>query len=67
MDTMYWLGWIAGVGGVLLCLVGAAFRLSGEFWIGSFQSGTLLQGGIAAMVFGCFCFLALLTHRSGIK
>lgn len=67
MSALFWLGWIAGVGGALLCFVGAAFRLGGAFWIGSFQTGTLLQGGIAAMVFGCFCFLAVLTHRSGIK
>lgn len=67
MSTLIWLGWIAGVGGTLLCLVGAAIRLSGAFWIGNFQTGTLLQGGIAAMVFGCFCLLAGLTLRSGTK
>lgn len=67
MDILFRLGWLAGVGGALLCLVGAAFRLGGAFWIGSFQSGTFLQGGIAAMVFGCFCFLAVLTQRSRIN
>ena len=52
-----------GLFGVLLCLVSVGARLTGAFWIAGFQSGTLLQAGIAAMVFGCFCFLAVLTPR----
>lgn len=64
MDILLKLGWIAGMGGVLLCIVGVASRLSGAYWIGGFQVGTLLQAAIAAMVFGCFCFLAVLTRRS---
>ena len=57
------LGWIAGVVGAMLCVVGAAFRLGGAYWVGGFQSGTLLQAGTAAMVFGCFCLLVVLTRR----
>ena len=64
MNALLKLGWIAGAGGALLCVLGAAFRLSGAFWVGSFQSGTLLQAGIAAMVFGCFCLLVVLTKPS---
>ena len=64
MDILLKLGRIAGVIGVLVCIGGIAARLSGAYWIGSFQVGTLLQAGIAAMVFGCLCFLAVLTHRS---
>lgn len=64
MNILLAVGRIAGVVGVLLCIVGAAVRLGGAFWIGGFQVGTLLQGGIAAMVFGCFCLLAVVTHRS---
>lgn len=63
MDILIKLGMIAGLGGVLLCIVGAASRLSGAYWLGSFQVGTLLQAGIAAMVFGCFCLLTALTRR----
>jgi len=63
MNALHKLGWIAGVVGVLLCVVGVAFRLTGAYWIGSFQAGTLLQAGIAAMVFGCFCLLAVLTRQ----
>jgi hypothetical protein len=61
---LLWIGRAAGVGGLLLCAVAAALRLSGYYWLGSFQLGTMLQGGIAAMVAGCVCFLALLTHGS---
>ncbi|MDP2828622.1 MAG: hypothetical protein Q8O37_08450 [Sulfuricellaceae bacterium] len=64
MNILLAVGRIAGVVGVLLCIVGATVRLGGAFWIGGFQVGTLLQGGIAAMVFGCFCLLAVVTHRS---
>lgn len=42
------------------CIFGVGVRLTGEFWIGGFQTGTLLLAGTAAMVFGCFCLLAVL-------
>ncbi len=64
MDILLKLGRITGVVGILLCITGVAVRMGGAYSIGGFQAGTLLQGGIAAMVFGCFCFLAFLTHRS---
>lgn len=64
MDILLKLGRIAGVVGVLLCIAGAAIRLGGAYYIAGFQVGTLLQGGIAAMILGCLCFLAVLTHRS---
>lgn len=63
MDILLSLGRITGVVGALLCVAGVAVRLGGEYWIAGFQVGTLLQAGIAAMVFGCLCFLAALTHR----
>lgn len=63
MNVLRKLGWAAGLAGVALCVASVAARLSGNFWIGGFQTGTLLQAGIAAMVFGCFCFLAVLTER----
>ena len=64
MNTLLKLGWIAGVVGALVCIFGVGARLTGAFWIGGFQTGTLLQAGVAAMVFGCFCLLAVLTHKS---
>lgn len=63
-NLMLLIGRVAGVGGVLLCAVAAMLRLSGIFWFGGFQLGTLLQIGMAAMIAGCLCFLAVLTERS---
>lgn len=62
---LLWLGRIAGVGGVLLCLVSAAVRLAGSYFLGGFQVGTLLQAGIALMTFACLCFLAVLVQSAG--
>ena len=64
MTALLKLGWVAGVVGVLVCIFGVGARLAGAFWIGGFQSGTLLQAGTAAMVFGCFCLLAVLAQKS---
>ena len=63
MEALLKLGWLAGIVGVLLCIVGIGVRLSGAFWIGGFQVGTLLQAGVAGLVFGCFCMLAYLTQK----
>lgn len=64
MNILLQLGRSAGVIGVLLCIIGAASRLSGAYWLGGFQVGTLLQAGTAAMVFGCFCLLTVISSRS---
>jgi hypothetical protein len=63
MDALVKLGRVAGVAGAVLCAVGAGVRLSGAYWIAGFQAGTLLLGGSAVMVFGCFCLLVVLTQR----
>ena len=63
MEALLKLGWLAGIVGVLFCIVGIGVRLSGAFWIGGFQVGTLLQAGVAGLVFGCFCMLAYLTRK----
>lgn len=63
MNTLHIVGWVAGLFGVALSATSVVARLIGAYWLGGFQSGTLLQAGIAAMVFGCFCFLAVLTQR----
>ena len=57
------LAWAVGLAGAALCIVSIAARVGGVFWIGGFQAGTLLLAGVAAMVFGCFCFLAVLVSR----
>jgi hypothetical protein len=65
MDKLLpWLGRIAGVGGALVCAVAVALRLSGKHWIAGYESITLMQAGVAAMVFACLCFLASLSNNS---
>jgi hypothetical protein len=64
METsLLWIGRLAGLVGVLLSLIAVGVRLTGVFWIGGFQAGTLLQAGIAAMILGCLAHLVVLTAR----
>ena len=60
---LLWVGRLAGLGGALVCLGAVIGRLSGTFYSGSFQIGTLLLAGMAAMVLGCVCLLLILTRR----
>lgn len=61
------LGRVAGSGGVALCIIGGAVRLTGRHWIAGYEALTLLQAGIAGMTLGCLCFLAVLVQRSTAK
>ena len=66
METLLiWLGRLAGVAGVVLCVIAGATRLLGAYWLGQFQTTTLLQVGIAGMVLGCLCLLLALLERLG--
>lgn len=66
MDNMLlWVGRAAGAGGALVCLLAAAVRVSGRYWLAGFQVGTLMQAGIALMVAGCLALLWTLSARSG--
>ena len=54
-------GRLLGVFGFVLMIVAAVVRLTGAYWLGGFQVGTLLLGGTAVMVAGCFLLLLVLT------
>jgi hypothetical protein len=58
-------GWLAGALGVLLTMGAAGMRLAGYYWFAGFSTGTVLLGGMAAMLVGCLGFLAVLASRSG--
>ena len=60
---LLWMGRIGGVAGVILCAVAIVVRLRGEFNLGGFQVGTLLLGGMAAVLLGCLGYLAFLAER----
>ena len=47
------LGYISAIIGFLLCAIAAVLRLTGLYTILTFEAITLLQAGIALMVFAC--------------
>jgi hypothetical protein len=61
--SLLWIGRLAGLAGVFMCLIAVSARLAGAFWIAGFQAGTLLQAGMAAMLLGCLAHLVVLTAR----
>ena len=66
METLLiWTGRLAGLAGVVLCVIAGAARLSRVYWLGQFQAITLLQVGVASMVLGCLCLLMVLLERLG--
>ena len=66
METLLiWTGRLAGLAGVVLCLIAGAVRLSGAYLLGQFQVTTLLQVGVAGMVLGCLCLVMALLERLG--
>jgi hypothetical protein len=66
METLLiWTGRLAGLAGVVVCVIAGATRLSGAHWLGQFQATTLLQVGVAGMVLGCLCLLMVLLERLG--
>ena len=61
MNTLLvWMARAAGVVGLLLCVAAVASRFAGNYLVGSYQVGTLLLAGIAAMAAGSFLFLWVL-------
>jgi hypothetical protein len=60
---LLWAGRLSGLAGVLLCAVAMYSRLTGSFYAGGFQIGTLLQAGITALLVACLCHLMVLTNR----
>lgn len=64
MNSLLLLGRLTGGAGLLLCIVAFGVRLTGAYYLGGFQLGTLSLAGIAAMVAGCFFLLLTLTAQS---
>jgi hypothetical protein len=63
-ELWLWLGRIAGILGLAVCAGAAVTRLSGAFWIGGFQAGTLLLAGVALLAAACFFLLLVATRRN---
>ncbi len=57
-------GQLIGLLGILLMGVSVASRLTGRFWLGEFQTGTLMVAGIGAVSVACFLLLWMVAERA---
>ena len=58
------IGRTLGVLGFLICAAVALARVTGTYFIGTFQLGTVFVAGVGAMIGGCFFLLWVLVSRS---
>jgi len=62
--VLIWLARIAAVGGVSLITVAVIARVSGAYTLGGFSSGgTILLGGMAAVLLACLGYVTALAER----
>ena len=57
------LGRLAGLVGVVACVAAVLLRLAGRYYLGMVGTGSVLQGGMAALLIACFCLLLALVSR----
>jgi hypothetical protein len=62
-NVLLWTGRVAVLAGVLTCAWAVYGRLTGNYYLGGFQVGTLLQAGTVALLVACVSFLLVLTNR----
>lgn len=64
MDALFLLvGRLAGFVGVAACVAAVFVRLAGRYYLGTVSVGSVLQGGMAALLVACFCLLLSLSAR----
>ena len=56
-------GRIAGLLGLLLVVASVLTRLGGLYFVGPFQTGTLMLAGVAGLATGCFFLLLGMSAR----
>jgi hypothetical protein len=62
-SLLMWCGRLAGVAGFLMVLVAAGARLTGQWRVGDLSVGTLLMGGVAAMVAATLAYVASMAEQ----
>jgi hypothetical protein len=62
-NVLLWIGRLGGIAGILLCAIAVALRVQGFYVVAGFEVGTLLLGGSAALVMGCFGYAAAAAER----
>ena len=63
LAVLIWLARIAAVAGVSLIAVAVVARVSGLYTLGGFSSGTILLGGMAAVLLACLGYVTALAER----
>ncbi len=62
LRTIEFVANIAGLAGILLCLVSGVARITGQYHVAGFEAMTLFVSGVGLMVFACLLKLELLTR-----
>jgi hypothetical protein len=62
-NLLVMLGRLAGIAGVVLCLVAGIARILGQFYLAGFSVSSLLQAGMGGLLIGCFALLLALHGR----
>ena len=62
--VLIWVARVAGIAGVLVMALAAFARLGGDYWLGGFQVGTILQAGMAMTLVACLGYIAALAERA---
>ena len=66
MDKFITLGGnVVGLAGVLMTVAAGAVRVSGQFYLGGFETMTLFVGGMGLMLIGALAKLHVLTNQRG--
>ena len=60
MDLIKNLSTVAGIVGLLICLVSGAVRLTGAYYLGGMEVMTIFDIGVAGMVLGCLLKLEVI-------
>jgi hypothetical protein len=58
-----WIARLAGLTGIAMMAVALGARLAGAYWLAGFQTGTILQAGMAATLVACLAYVAILVER----
>jgi hypothetical protein len=64
-SLLRWVGRLAGVIGLAAMACAVALRLSGVWYVGGLQTGTLMNAGVAAMVVGAWAYVASMAEDPG--
>jgi hypothetical protein len=66
-NLLLWAGRLAGVTGLVICVLSVVLRASGLYVFLGFELGSLFQAGTSGMVAGCFCLLVFMTSHSRVE